>query len=157
MLAIEELKYKPELSLFADAGMNAVYIPSFNRMGLSTGLTFKMNLFDGNQKKIMRDRAEISLRTIDFEKNNFRIKNDIYKNQTLSNIKSLDERLKITEAQLEQFKILLDAYSKEISRGDVSILEYKTLIKDIVAKKQESLLIKMDIQLLINSYNYWNY
>jgi outer membrane protein TolC len=157
MLAIEELKYKPELSLFADAGMNAVYIPSFNRVGFSTGLTFKMNLFDGNQKKLMRDRAAISLRTIDFEKNNFRIKNDIYKNQTLSNIRSLDDRLKITEAQLEQYRILLDAYSKQLARGDVSILEYKNLIRDIVAKKQESLLIKMDIQMLINSYNYWNY
>jgi outer membrane protein TolC len=156
-LAIEELKYKPELSLFADAGLNAVYLPSFNRLGFSTGLTLKMNLFDGNQKKIMKDRAAISIRTIDFEKNNFAIKNDIYKNKTVSNINSLNGRLKIVEEQLVQYRILLDAYSRELAQGDVSILEYKNLIRDIVAKKQESLILRMDIQMLINSYNYWNY
>jgi len=156
-LAIEELKYKPELSLFADAGLNAVYLPSFNRFGFSTGVSFKMNLFDGNQKRIMRDRAAISIRTIDFEKNNFSIKNDIYKNKTINNITSLNERLKIVESQLAQYRILLDAYSKELAQGDVSILEYKVLIRDIVAKKQESLILKMDTQILINSYNYWNF
>jgi outer membrane protein TolC len=156
-LAIEELKYKPELSLFADAGLNAVYLPSLNRMGFSTGVSFKMNLFDGNQRKIMRDRAAISIRTIDFEKNNFIIKNDIYKNKTVSNIKSLTERLKIVEGQLVQYRILLDAYSRELAQGDVSVLEYKNLIRDIVAKKQESLILKMDTQMLINSYNYWNF
>lgn len=156
-LSIEELKYKPDLSLFADAGLNAVYLPSFNRLGFSTGISFKMNMFDGNQKKIMRDRAAISIRTIDFEKNNFMIKNDIYKNKTINNIKSLNERLNIVEGQLGQYRILLDAYSRELAHGDVSILEYKNLIRDIVAKKQESLILKMDTQMLINSYNYWNF
>ncbi|MCJ7449669.1 MAG: TolC family protein [Bacteroidales bacterium] len=156
-LAIEELKYKPEVSLFADAGLNAVYLPSFNRLGLSSGISFKMNLFDGNQRKILRDKATISLRTIEFEKNNFMTKNDIYKNKTLSNINSLGDRLKIVEAQIDQYKTLLEVYSKELAQGEISILEYKNLLKDIVSKKQESLLIKMDTQMLINSYNYWNY
>jgi outer membrane protein TolC len=156
-LAIDELKYKPEVSVFADAGLNAVYLPSFNRLGFSTGISFKMNLFDGNQKKIQRDKAVISLRSVDFEKNNFITRNDINKNKTIHNINSLEERLKIIESQLDQYKILLDAYSKQLSLGDVSILEYKNLVKDLVAKKHESLMLKMDSQLLINSYNYWNY
>jgi outer membrane protein TolC len=156
-LSISELKYKPEVSLFADAGLNAVYLPSFNRLGFSTGISFKMNLFDGNQKKIQRDKAAINLRTIDFEKNNFLTKNDIYKNKTLSNIRSLGSKLKIVESQLDQYSILLEAYSKELYQGEVSILEYKNLIKEIVTKKQERLILKMDVQMLINSYNYWNF
>ena len=156
-LSIEELKYKPEVGLFADAGLNAVYLPSFNRFGFSTGLTFKMNLFDGRQKEIMRNRAVINLNSIGFEKNNFITKNDIYKNKTISNIKSLDERLIIIEEQSSQYKTLFDVYTRELSQGEISALAYKYLLKDISAKMRERLLLKMEKQMLINSYNYWNY
>lgn len=156
-LSIEELKYKPEVGLFADAGLNAVYLPSFNRFGFSTGLTFKMNLFDGKQKEIMRNRSVINLNSIGFEKNNFITKNDIYKNKTISNIKSLDERLKIIEGQSSQYKTLFDVYTRELSQGEISALDYKYLLKDISAKMRERLLLKMEKQMLINSYNYWNY
>lgn len=156
-LSIDELKYKPELGLFADAGLNAVYLPSFNRLGFSTGFTFKMNLFDGKQKEIMRNRAAINLNSIGFEKNNFITKNDIYKNKIISNIKSLDERLKIIEGQSSQYRTLFDAYTRELSQGEVSALDYKILVKDMAAKMRERLLLKMEKQMLINSYNYWNF
>jgi outer membrane protein TolC len=156
-LSIEELKYKPEIGVFADAGLNAVYLPSFNRIGFSTGITFKMNLFDGKQKEIMRNRAAVNLNTIGFEKNNFITKNDIYKNKTISNINSVDERLKIIDGQSAQYKILFDVYTKELSQGEISALEYKYLLKDIAAKMHERLLLKMEKQILINSYNFWNF
>jgi outer membrane protein TolC len=156
-LSIEELKYKPEIGVFADAGLNAVYLPSFNRLGFSTGITFKMNLFDGNQKKIMREKTTIDLNTIWFEKNNFVTKNDIYKTKTLSNIKSLDERININAEQTLQYSALYEAYNKELSQGEVSVIDYKNLLKDIVVKKHEGLLLKIEKQMLINSYNYWNF
>jgi outer membrane protein TolC len=156
-LSIEELKYKPEIGVFADAGLNAVYLPSFNRVGFSTGITFKMNLFDGKQKEIMRNRAAVNLNSIGFEKNNFLTKNDIYKNKTLSNINSLDDRLKIVEGQSAQYKTLFDVYTRELSQGEISVIDYKYLLKDIVAKMRERLLLKMEKQILINSYNYWNF
>ena len=46
-LKISELKYKPDVSWFANGGMNAVYLPSLNRLGFSTGITFSMVLSDG--------------------------------------------------------------------------------------------------------------
>jgi outer membrane protein TolC len=157
ILSIEELKYKPEVGVFADAGLNAVYLPSFNRLGFSTGITFKMNLFDGRQKEIMRNRAAIYLNSIGFEKRNFVTKNDIYKNKALSNIRSLDDRLKIIEGQSAQYKTLFDVYTRELSQGEISVINYKYLLKDIVAKMKERLLLKMEKQILINSYNYWNF
>jgi len=157
ILSIEELKYKPEVGVYADAGLNAVYLPSFNRLGFSTGITFKMNLFDGKQKEIMRNRASLNLNSIWFEKNNFITKNDINKNKTISNIKSIDERLKIIEGQSAQYKTLFDVYTRELSQGEVSALDYKYLLKDIAAKMHERLLLQMEKQFLINSYNYWNF
>jgi len=36
-------------------------------------------------------------------------------------------------------------------------MDFKNLLKDITAKKQDYLLLRMEKLLLINSYNYWNY
>ena len=155
--SIYEIKYKPQLSLYADAGLNAVYIPSFNRLGFSSGVSFSWNIFDGNQRDIQREKSTIDLQTIEFEKRNFITQNDIYKNKILNQINSLDQRLKIIEEQIDQYDQLYNAYRKELSQGEISVLDFKNVLKDIFAKRQESMLLKMDKQLLINSYNYWNY
>lgn len=155
--SINELKYKPQVSLFADAGLNAVYLPSFNRLGFSSGIAFSWNIFDGNQREIQREKSTINLQTIEFEKNNFITQNDIYKNKILNQISTLDQRLEIIEEQTDQYDQLYNAYRKELSQGEISVIDFKNLLKDIVAKKQESLLLKMEKQMLINSFNYWNY
>jgi hypothetical protein len=36
-------------------------------------------------------------------------------------------------------------------------MDFKNLMKDIAAKKQEIIQLKMEKQLLINAYNYLNY
>jgi len=156
-LEIDELKYKPEVSLFADAGLNAVYIPTLNRLGFSTGLSFQWNIFDGNQRKIQRDKYDIMLRTIEFEKTIFINQNNINKNKILSQINSLDQRLKIIGNQIDEYNRLSEVYMKELSQGEISVMDFKNLLKDITAKKQECLLMKIDKLVLINSYNYWNY
>jgi len=154
---INELKYKPQLDLYANAGLNSVYQPSFNRLGFSTGITLSLNIFDGNQRKIQREKSSINIQTLDFEKKNFVTQNDIYKNKILSQINSLNQRVDIVEEQINQYDKLLNVYSKELSQGEVSVMDFKNLLKDIAAKKQENLLLKMEKQALINSYNYWNY
>jgi len=154
---ITELKYKPQLNLFADAGLNATYQPSFNRLGFSTGITLSWNIFDGNQRKIQSDKSTINLNTIDFEKKNFITQNEIYKHKILNQIYSLDERMMLISNQAKQYDQLLEVYSKEISLGEVSVMDYKNILKDISAKKQERTLLEMEKQALINSYNYWNY
>jgi cell division protein FtsB len=41
--------------------------------------------------------------------------------------------------------------------GEASVMDYKNLLKDISAKKQELLQLKMEKQFLINSYNFLNF
>ena len=154
---IYELKYKPQLDLFANAGLNAVYIPAFNRLGFSTGITLSWNIFDGKQRDIQREKSNINLQTIDYEKKNFLTQNDINRNKILNQINALNQRIIFGELQTDQYNKLYNAYSKEISQGEASVMDFKNLLKDIAAKKQEILVLKMEIQLLINSYNYLNY
>ena len=155
--AIYELKYKPQLDLFANAGLNAVYVPAFNRLGFSTGLTLTWNIFDGRQRDIQREKSIINLQTIGFEKKNFLTQNDINKNKIINQINVLNQRIIFSEQQTDQYDKLYSVYSKNLSQGEASVMDFKNLLKDIAAKKQEILLLKMEKQLLINSYNYLNY
>jgi hypothetical protein len=36
-------------------------------------------------------------------------------------------------------------------------MDYKYLIKEIAVKKQETSLLEMEKQMVINAWNYWNY
>jgi len=155
--SICEMKYKPQLSAFVNAGLNAVNIPSFNRLGFSTGLTFSWNIYDGGQRKMEQEKSRVNINTLQFDKSHFITEQEINKNKIKSQIKSLDERGIILENQLQQYDKLYKVYENELSQGLVSVMDFKNLLKDITAKKQDYLLQKMEKQLLINSYNYWNY
>ena len=155
--AISDLKYQPQVNFFANAGLNAVYLPTFNRFGVSTGLTFSWNIFDGNQQKIQKQKTNINLLTLDFEKQNFIIKQEINKNNFRNQVASLDKRILVTENQLNKYDQLLKAYHMQLPTGDISVIDFKNIVKDIAAKKQERLVLEMEKQALIISFNYWNY
>jgi len=155
--SINDLKYKPQLDLFADAGLFAAYLPYPGRMGFSTGISFSWNIFDGHQRALQREKSDINLQTIEFEKKNFLTQNDISKNKIMNQIEAIDQRLRLYEQQSYQYDKLYNAYSRELSLGEASVMDFKNLLKDIAARKQESLMLKMERQLLINSYNYLTY
>ncbi len=154
---INEIKYKPQVNLFANAGLNAVYIPSLNRLGFSTGINFSWTVFDGNQKEIQKEKAKVNILTLEFDKENFQTQNEINKNKILNKLSSLELSLTLIEAQLNQYYKLIEAFTMELSQGEISMMDLKSLIKDIASKKQALSQLRMEEQSLINSYNYWNY
>lgn len=154
---ISELKYKPTLNLFANTGMNAVYLPDFNRFGFSSGLTFNWTIFDGNQRDIERKKTEINFETLQFEKQKMIVQNTVQKNYTISQIQSLNKRIDLANTQLEQYTELLKLYKIQMQQAEISVMDYKYLIKEIAAKKQETSLLEMEKQMVINAWNYWNY
>ena len=155
--SVSELKYKPQLDLFADAGLNAAYLPYPRRLGLSAGITFSWNIFDGHQRNIQREKSAVNLQTLEFRKNNFMTQNEISRNKILDQLNSVNERIMLNEKQVVQYKRLSEAYLKELSLGEASIMDYKNLLRDIADKSRELLQLNMEKQLLINSYNYLNY
>ncbi len=156
-LKISELKYQPQVNLFANAGMVAVYVPSVNRLGFSTGATFSLTLFDGHQRKLEWQKSQINLETLQFEKEKTKIQNDIQKKFTLDKLSSLDKRILLASEQLDQYNQLLEMFKNQLTQADISVMDYKYLLKDISEKKQEKLLLEMEKQMVINAWNYWNY
>ena len=156
-LAINDLKYKPQLNLFASSGLNAVYIPAFNRIGFNMGMTFTWNIYDGRQRDIQREKSTVSRQTLEFEKEYMLTQNGISKSKIMNQIKAIDKRITLNEQLAIRYNDLYSAYSRELSQGEASVMDFKNLLRDVYSNRQESLLLKLEKQMLINSYNYLNY
>jgi hypothetical protein len=155
--SISELKYKPQLDLFADAGLFAAYLPYLTRFGFSTGITFSWNIFDGHQRDIQRGKSAINIQNLEFEKQFQMTQNYVSKKKIINQFNDVNEKIILREKQADQYRKLYETYTRELAVGEASVMDFKNLIKDIAAKKQEILILKMERQLLVNSYNYLNY
>ncbi|MFK5985546.1 MAG: TolC family protein [Pseudomonadota bacterium] len=153
---INELTYLPQINALGDAGLNAAYTPSFNRLGFSVGVSLNWNLFDGHQKQLKKKQSQLFIENIAIDKKYFENQNNIRKNNLLNQINSLDKQLLLINNQLKEYRKLLQLYKVEIKNSLISVLELKTLIKDISTKTQEKTNTLMTKEILINSYNYWN-
>jgi len=151
------LQYLPKLSAFADAGLNATYLPTPNRLGFSVGINFSWNIFDGHQKRYFKEKTKLQLSNIETDKHYFESQNTIRKQNLLTQINNLDEQIILINKQLSEYNNLLELYKKEISKGLISVLELTTIVKEIAGKQQAKTNIEMSKQIVINAYNYWNF
>ena len=153
-----ELKYKPQFNLFANTGLNATYAPTIaNRLGMSAGLSFTYNFFDGNQKEMNRNRTRVITQSVSFYKNNFVVQNTIRKSKITTELDSYAARISLAEGQLKEYDALLNSYKKEIVSGQLSIINYVTVLKNMAMAQRDYTLLFSQKQSLINTYNYWNW
>ncbi len=155
---IFELKYKPQLNLVANTGLNAVYAPTIpNRFGFNAGFSFAYNFFDGRQKNINRNKTDILLKTVSTYKENFVTQNTMRKTKILNELQSYINRINIAEAQLLEYGTLLNLYKKEILTGQLSIISYVMVLKNMATMQRDNAILSSQKQSLINAYNYWNW
>jgi hypothetical protein len=156
-LKINNLKYLPQVNLFANGGLNASYLPTLNRFGVSAGISFSWMLYDGHQRKIQQERTRFGLQNIFFDKQNFMTQQEMNKDKIIRQINALDDRLQNLQDQLKMYAKLVSAYELQLSHGNIFVMDYKNLLKDVAAKQQEATLARIEKESLISSYNYWNY
>jgi outer membrane protein TolC len=153
-----EMKYKPLVGLYANTGLNAVYAPTIpNRFGVSAGINFSLNLTDGKQRQISQQRTAVLMSSTGRYKSFFYKQNNVRKGRILTELKSLNERLALTEEQLKEFQRLLEFYKQELSRGQISVINYIATLKSMIVTQRDFILLNTNKQLLINLYNYWNW
>ena len=155
-LQINNLKYLPQVNLVANGGLNSSYLPTLNRLGLSAGLNFSWTLYDGHQRKIQEEKTRYGLKNISFDKQLFTVQQNTNKDKIIRQIAALDEHLRSLNEQLNSYASLVAAYELQLKHGNISVMDYKNLLKDVIAKKQEIVISRMEKEALISSYNYWN-
>ncbi len=154
---ISEMKYKPQVNLFANGGLNAIYLPKLNRLGMSVGIHLSWTIFDGHQRNFMRDKMNILMQDITFKKQQFTTEQSLRLAKIIAAIKNIDKQLTIKTVQQKEYNKLLEIYKTELSQGSISVIDFTNTIRDIARLKQEIILLRMKKQALINNYNYWNY
>nr|WP_294899627.1 TolC family protein [uncultured Pedobacter sp.] len=153
-----ETKYKPQLSFFANTGLNAVYVPTIpQRFGFGAGLTLSWNIFDGRQKELNSNKTQALLNSVSFYKENFQTQNELRKAKFLAELESYKGREMHIERQLKSYEDLISAYKKQIITGQLSIIDFVNVLKNQSATERDRVLLQTNKQLLINAYNYWNW
>ena len=146
------------MNAFANTGLNGVYVPTLpNRFGFSGGLNFLIYIFDGKQKSLNKKKVDLLIKSTQSYKSNFITQNAMRKYKILNEITSLNERMVISKNQLKDYKQLLEYYKKELITGQQSVTAYTTTVKNLAILQRDYVLMQSSKQLLINTYNYWNW
>ncbi|MCB9233705.1 MAG: TolC family protein [Bacteroidia bacterium] len=155
---ISELQYRPQVNLFANAGLNAVYAPTLpRRFGVTGGITFNYTLYDGNQRNLTRGKTQFLKNSVSNYKQSFLTRNSVRKTSILREMQSFEERITLVEGQTEEYDLLLKSSKKEMVSGQISVLNLITILKNKAALERDLELLRLQKQSLINAFNYWNW
>lgn len=153
-----ELQYKPQLNVFANAGLQVGSFHAFEKhFGMSGGLSFSWLLFDGKQRRYKEQQAKAQLNSISIYKSNFLLQNALRKSQYRKQMQAYDERQAALKKLLNEYDRLLTDYRKEIAAGQMSLLDYITVLRNKIQTEKDYLLLHTNRQLLVVAFNYWNW
>ena len=153
-----ETKYLPQIKLFFNTGLNAVEINEIQRrFGLSAGLNLSMPILDGGQKDITRQQSLVTQKiTMDFK--NYADKNIFIQRKDAANrINSLRKNLDDYKNQIEDYKKLLSLSLDQLGKGNLSMVEYLTELRNYIDLQKNYISTEINYQLEISNYNYWNW
>lgn len=155
---IFETKYYPQFNLFFNAGLNAVELNDIQRkFGLSAGFNFSLPLYDGSQKSITRQQSQINLNTIVSNRKNQEtlLKNKI--KESSSQVEYYVSSLQSITSQLEDYNKIIILLNSELMHGQLSMVDYITIIKNYFDLKKNETSSSAAYQLAVNQFNYWNW
>ena len=153
-----ETRYLPQIKLFFNTGLNAVEIDNLQRrFGLSAGISLSVPILDGGQKDITRQQSMIAEKiTSDFidyaSKNIFTQRRD-----SESRIKALKKNLEDYISQVEDYKKLLNISLEQLEKGNLSMIEYLTELRNYIDIQKNYISTEINYQLEISNYNYWSW
>ena len=150
-------KYQPQLSVFANSGLNSNSIPNIQRhLGASAGVQLTYNLFDGHQRKINQDQQLLHLNAAIFQKELKLKEVGTQAESYLQNIyKTQAELAKQKKIQVE-YQELFNLYQDEVKQAQISVIDLIALLKKLSEINLSIVLKEITIKKLINEYNYWN-
>ena len=155
--ALTDIRYRPRLNLFADAGLLSSDISNVDKnFGFSFGLNFSMPIYDGKQRYLDYKKTDISESTRinykDFFKSQYNqqvysLRKNLIATKDL--IKQLQNQLNLSESLIEDYKQLLE--KGEVTITDL-ILAFRNNINIKINLNQQQI---KELQ-IINEINYWN-
>lgn len=153
-----ETKYEPEVKVFVNTGLNAIELDNIERkFGVSAGINFSLPLYDGDQKNLKAQQTKISLENVSsYEKSQSIVKwsNMQKAESSIELYKNNGDKLK---NQLINFSTILSISNSSLAQGQISIVDYLSIINKYDELKTNSLMSEINYQRAVNDFNYWNW
>ncbi|HEX2866084.1 MAG TPA: TolC family protein [Ignavibacteriales bacterium] len=153
-----ETKYLPQLSIFANAGLNAVELTGIQRkFGISAGLNFSYPIFDGGQRNITRQQSAVSADILGLQKVNQRVTIQNKKNETSSQLSALSRNMNAINGQIKDYEQIIRLSRSELRQGQLTMIEFITILRNFLDLKKTEIQTYTNYQQAINQFNYWNW
>lgn len=152
------VKYRPQLNLFGNTGLNASYAPDMARnLGLSAGVHLAVPIYDGRQKKLMGSLSRINGQILDDNKSNFALQLNNSLRLLEIAIGKKQNMIARRQEQLKQYQTLLRVYREQAVNGQLSVIVFTTALSQYQNVRQKITQEQTDLLLLISNYNYLNW
>lgn len=153
-----ENQYKPQVSAYANTGLNAVEISNiYRRLGASAGLRLTIPIYDGKQRKYNAQQSVLKEENLSFYKDNAKVQLDNNLQTITDQIEALNENMVLLDAQLEKQKKVLEIYKGKLVQGQISIVDYLNVIQNYKLNAYTKLQMQTNHWLLKSQYNFINW
>jgi len=153
-----ETRYWPQVKLFFNTGLEAVELSQIRRkFGMNAGLNISLPLFDGNQKSLTRQQNLLARRTIQESRSYSERTIGIQRKNFQSRIQSLQKSIIGLTEQVNDYKKLIEITSRQLQQGNVSMIDYLTLLRNYVDLRKNKIGLEINFQLEISNLNYWSW
>jgi len=153
------VNYSPKLNLFIDGGLRTTsqFTNLTQHFGASTGISFSWLINDGGQKRNKYRQMQYLLNINEVYKTRKQVMILQKRNICLKQLAEQQSKITDIKNQLSDYENLLDKYMSEIKAGQISILDYITVLKGYVQQKKEYDNNLINREIIINALNYWNW
>jgi outer membrane protein TolC len=153
-----EARYQPQVSLFMNAGLNAVELVDVQRrFGMSAGINLSLPILDGGQRSIAQQQTVLAERTLSGYEQYLAGTIAARRTDSGERITSLQNNLADMNVQLHDYQTLLDIARRRLRQGTMSMVEYLTLLRNYVDLQKSDIALRIAYQLEISNRNYWNW
>jgi outer membrane protein TolC len=150
-----DIRYKPKINWFADAGFLTSNPWNFyNHFGYSAGVSLNIPVYDGKQRGLEKQKLE-------FNENSRQAYMDTYYKKYFQQIQqlnlelsSLNEMSSQIENQLKTSEQLVNTLKEQLEAGIIQMTEYINAVKNFKTTSRSINLIKMEKLQVINEMNF---
>jgi outer membrane protein TolC len=148
--------YKPVLNWFSDAGLiNNDPSVIYQNFGVSLGLSLTLPVYDGNQRKLNRQklRSEEDIRS--GYARAFKREYDQQLQQLMDELEQTRALLPSVRSQVHNTELLMSQVKELVSRGSGSITDYLIAIRNYISARKNLNQNEVRILQIQNEINYW--
>lgn len=148
--------YKPAINWFSDAGLiNNDPTVIYQNFGLSFGLSLSLPIYDGNQRKLNRQKVKSEEDIRSGYAKAFNREYDQQLQQWLDEMEQIRALLPAVKSQVRNTELLVSQEKELVGKGSGSITDYLIAVKNYISVRKNLNQYEMRILQIQNEINYW--